>query len=280
MYSSKFIFTELVNKLKSHFQYNEAKSIVFLLLEEFLNLSKTDILIDKKIDFIIDFEPFIKRLLNYEPIQYIIGKTQFFDYDFIVKKNVTLIPRPETEELVLLCINKLIGYKEGRILDVGTGTGCIPISIAKQFSNFLFDAWDVSQEALDVAKLNANLNNVVVNFQQVDILNFEAIEDNVYDLIVSNPPYVSAKEKEFMDANVVNFEPHIALFVDNDNPLIFYRKIAKDSLALLKAGGWLIFEINENFANETAELLFNFGYVNIDIISDINHKSRFVCCQR
>jgi release factor glutamine methyltransferase len=207
------------------------------------------------------FESAIYRLSQHEPIQYIIGETEFFGLKFKVDKNV-LIPRPETEELVQWILNDI---KESRtpsklrILDIGTGSGCIAISLAKNLPNAEIFALDISEKALKTARENADSNKVKVNFIQADILNMEALTEK-FDLIVSNPPYVREMEKAEMHRNVLENEPDLALYVKDTDPLIFYRKIAKLAEESLIKDGSLYFEINQYLANETKEILKNTGF--------------------
>jgi release factor glutamine methyltransferase len=284
MRSSKLLLNEITAQLTTIYSLEEARSIVFMLFEQFIGFSKTDVLIDKPITQNYDFEPLIERLLNSEPIQYLLGNCYFFGNKFIVSKHNTLIPRPETEELVSLAISKLSQFPQNnetlKVLDIGTGTGCIAISIAKSVSNSTVSAWDISTAALEIAQLNAQLNNVKVKFEQVDILDYYSEPTHNYDLILSNPPYVTEAEKQDMHKNVLEYEPNIALFVENDNPLLFYNKIGAVAQNLLKPTGILLFEINEQFGQETANCLLKLGYKNIEIIKDIHKKNRIVAAQK
>lgn len=224
-------------------------------------------------------EDIVWRLKNSEPIQYILGKTEFYGLTFMLNQEV-LIPRPETEELVEWIISDF-NYEYSTILDVGTGSGCISVALAKNIPNSYVYAWDISKPALKVATKNAALNSVDIHFSNLDVLSDEDLKthyDSVlkYDIIVSNPPYVREVEKQEMDKNVLEFEPHIALFVPDDNPLLFYKRIADVSLKLLKGGGKLFFELNAIFANEIADDLNNRGFINIEIKKDISGKNRMI----
>jgi release factor glutamine methyltransferase len=284
MRSSKLLFNEIVGRITSIYPIDEAKSIVQLLFEQFIGFSKTDILLDKLIVQNYNFEPIIARLLAHEPVQYIIGNSYFYGNKFIVSNQTTLIPRPETEELVQLSIAKLKSQQKNNeyltALDIGTGTGCIAISIAKELDYVAFTAWDISQEALKIAEINAKLNDVKIGFEHVDVLNYKADITPNYDLIVSNPPYVTMAEKAEMHKNVLDFEPEQALFVSNENPLIFYKKIAEISQLILKPNGFLLFEINEQFGVETADCLIKIGFKNVEIHKDINNKNRMISAQK
>lgn len=280
MRESKKLFDELVGKISTIYALNEAKSIIFMLFEQFLGFSKTDILLNKQLLQEYDFEPIITRLLAYEPVQYIIGNAHFFDHNFLVKKGVTLIPRPETEELVLLAINylkeKTNGNETFSVLDIGTGTGCIAISIAKAIKNTSVTAFEIDPEALAIAQLNNRLLKTNVDFQLQDALNLPKTSTQEFDLIISNPPYVTIAEKAQMNRNVLDYEPAIALFVDDNTPLLFYEKIGEYAINSLKLGGLLLFEINELFGAETCFALKKIGFDNCKIIKDINNKNRIV----
>jgi release factor glutamine methyltransferase len=207
------------------------------------------------------FESAIHRLSLHEPIQYIIGETEFLGLKFKVDEHV-LIPRPETEELVQWLLDDIRESKNPsnlKILDIGTGSGCIAISLAKNLPNAEIFALDISEKALKTAKENAGLNKVKVNFIQADILNLEALAGK-FDIIVSNPPYVREMEKTEMHRNVLENEPDLALYVKDTDPLIFYKKITKLAEESLIKEGNLYFEINQYLANETEEILKNFGF--------------------
>jgi release factor glutamine methyltransferase len=283
MRPSKLLFDEIVSKISPIYGNNEAKSITFLLFEQFTGFTKTDILSNKTLTQNYDFDPLIERLLNHEPIQYITGNGYFLGLKFLVEKGTTLIPRPETEELTLLAIEKLRGMKKPenlKVLDIGTGTGCIPISIAKMLDYVEVSGWDISEKALAIAKLNADLNEASAIFKQNDILNWKEINCDKFDLIISNPPYVTNAEKAEMNKNVLDFEPHLALFVENHDPLIFYRNIADFANSNLKNGGHLLVEINEKFGQETAKLLENSGFKSIELIEDIHGKDRMISAKK
>ena len=239
-----------------HFIHNEFD----LLLNEEIENPDLDIL--KKI---------FCRLKKNEPIQYILQETFFLDLDLFVDENV-LIPRPETEEMVL-DVYKNFNLNKKNILDIGTGSGCIALVLKQKFINAQVDAIDINSKSLEVAKKNAKKNNLDVNFIEKDILKTEDF-DKKYDLIISNPPYVCENEKIFMSDRVLNFEPALALFVENDDPLIFYKKIISLAEKNLNGNGLLFFEINEKFGKEVARLLAKFQ--NVTINKDINGKDRWV----
>ncbi|NVJ88944.1 MAG: peptide chain release factor N(5)-glutamine methyltransferase [Flavobacteriaceae bacterium] len=263
------------NTFSNLYPKTEIDSIFFLLLEEYLNL--------KRIDFTLNPNEFIKdailaklkalenKLLKEEPIQYIIGKTEFYGLPFLVNKHI-LIPRPETEELVEWIIQENIN-QNFKILDIGTGSGCIAISLAKHLQNAKVTAIDISKEALDKATENASLNNVSITFKLVDVLKTETLDEK-FDVIVSNPPYVRELEKSEIKNNVLNNEPHTALFVSNSNPLVFYDKIADLAKKSLTKNGLLFFEINQYLGKETVTLLSDKGFKNIILKRDLfkNHR--------
>jgi release factor glutamine methyltransferase len=279
MQSSKYYFDEMVRKIMPVFGKEEAKSIAFLFFEMEFGLNKTDILTEKPIGQAFDFEPIITRLLLAEPIQHIIGKAEFFGYQFFVNKH-TLIPRPETEELVHLTIDFLKktpkNDKKIEVLDIGTGTGCIAISIDKAIDNLHITAFDVSIEAIKIAQKNNNELNANVNFQQIDFLDENQWPEKKFDLIVSNPPYVTTGEKDLMHKNVLEYDPHLALFVPDEKPLIFYEKIAKFAKKYLSSNGKVLVEINEQFGEATSQCFVNQGFSESKVISDFHDKDRFV----
>lgn len=222
---------------------------------------------EQKIIHIVD------RLKTYEPIQYILEETEFYGLPFYVNQNV-LIPRPETEELVELIINENEG-KEVSILDIGTGSGCIAVALAKYIQKANVSAWDFSQGALDIAQQNAENNKVVINFMKVDVL-IGYPTDAKYDIIVSNPPYVLESEKKDMHANVLDYEPHKALFVPDNRALLFYERIADIAKEILNPGGKLYFEINQSKGQETVDMLEEKGFSEIILLQDISKHDRMV----
>lgn len=267
--------------LSDIYDKREIQSFIYIIFEHVLNYSKIDTVLNKKEE--IEDETceiiysIIKRLEKEEPIQYILGETEFYDLIFNVNES-TLIPRGETEELVQLVINENID-RDISILDIGTGSGCIAISLAKNLERAKVSAVDISEKAIETAKENAEKNNVKVNFFLEDILNIKQKYEN-YDIIVSNPPYICNSEKKLMQNNVLDYEPHTALFVEDNDPLIFYRTIAIFALETLKEEGLLYFEINEALAKEMKEMLEEHSYKNIEIIKDINERNRIVKAQK
>lgn len=215
----------------------------------------------------------LDRLKTFEPIQYIIGETEFFGLPFHVTKDV-LIPRPETEELVELILNE--NKKSGlKVLDIGTGSGAIAIALAKHLEKADIEAWDISEEALKIATLNADSNAVNIIFRNVDVLKSYPT-DTKFDIVVSNPPYILEKEKSGMDQNVLDYEPHTALFVPDNNGLLFYDRIADIALDLLEPNGKLYFEINQAKGQNTVELVKSKGFINVSLFQDLNKNDRMV----
>ena len=214
------------------------------------------------------------------PVQYVIGEADFFGRKFKVSRDV-LIPRPETEELVdwiTKSIEKYWPAGKVNILDIGTGSGCIPITLKKSIVNAKVTAIDISSNALNIADGNAKLHHAAVDFVEADILTFRT--DKMYDIIVSNPPYVCKSEKIAMHSNVIDHEPHIALFVENDDPLIFYRVIARFARTNLQPNGFLFFEINEALGAEIVKILTQLGFVDVEIRRDLQEKDRMIRCKK
>ncbi|MCC7332980.1 MAG: peptide chain release factor N(5)-glutamine methyltransferase [Flavobacteriales bacterium] len=219
----------------------------------------------------------VKDLKKRKPLAYILGEWEFYGYPFKVNEH-TLIPRQETEELVQLIIQENT-KKTPLILDIGTGSGCISITLKKNIPNSTVYAVDISSEAIKIAKQNAILNSVEVKFIEADILQSLSMEESL-DIIVSNPPYIPKGEKNSMESNVIDFEPHVALFVENENPFLFYETIAGFALSKLKSDGKLYVEIHEKYGNEIKELFEDVGFLNVRIIKDIHNKDRIICGEK
>lgn len=280
----KEIRNYIEDSLKGLFSAEEIRSLTKMILERCCSIPQQRLLFDKDIQISDtqkqDIEAIVTRLKNQEPIQYILGIACFYDLDFNVTPDV-LIPRPETEELVERILSR--HRQQGiRILDIGTGSGCIAVTLAAHLPEACVVATDVSPGALVTAAGNAAKNQVTVHFVETDILAKKALEDipGVFDVIVSNPPYVKLSEKESMEANVLNYEPHLALFVTDSDPLIFYRSIARFGNKKLRKGGSLYFEINAQYGKEVAGLLEEEGYTDIEIIKDIPGKDRIIQAKR
>ncbi len=260
------------------YEPSEAKEIVFIVFNELLGITKNDLITSKSIpeENLKGIDEILKRINKAEPIQYILGKTWFFEHEFTVNENV-LIPRPETEELV----QKAISLSPKTVLDLGTGSGCIAISTSLGLPNSAVFAIDISEKALEVAKTNNSKLAAKVNFQKANILNFESpFGDQKFDLIISNPPYIKENEMLEMRANVLNFEPHLALFVSNNDPLIFYKKIAEIGLIYLENNGQILVEINSYLGQETCDVFTNAGYSKVELIQDFFEKDRMVLAKK
>ncbi|MEH6536278.1 MAG: peptide chain release factor N(5)-glutamine methyltransferase [Psychroserpens sp.] len=264
---------------------NEVDSFFNLVMEHYLKLDRMHLFMEPEHVVTKTEEQPLFEALNQlkleQPIQYILGETEFYSLPFKVNEH-TLIPRPETEELVALIIDNVTSSavkKPLKILDIGTGTGCIAISLAKHLIKAQVSAIDVSEGALEIAKQNAELNEVGVAFIQDDILKtcYSAFDaESNYDIIVSNPPYVRNLEKAEIQPNVLNNEPHLALFVDDENPLQFYNAICEFAQLNLKNGGTLYFEINEYLGEEMVELLKAFSFKNVELKKDLFGKDRMI----
>ena len=287
----------LTKELSSFFDEMEIDSFFFIILDYLHQMKRVDLALQPNFEInevaIKKWEVILSQLKQQKPIQYIIGQTEFYGLPFFVTEN-TLIPRPETEELVDLILNNAksnteLNTSQLRILDIGTGSGCIPISLKKNIPNATVFAIDISEEALAVAKKNAIENKVNVNFIKADILKvtdlqqlpFSSIQlPTQFDIIVSNPPYVRNLEKLEIKKNVLDYEPHLALFVEDNDALLFYRKIAQLALKNLSENGKLYFEINQYLGNETVALLEVLGFENIELKKDMYGHDGMVKCTR
>lgn len=264
--------------LSSGFTQGEIKNIIRIIFEKLKGYSQVDIIMHHD-EILSDFiknkiDSVLERLLRHEPIQYIFNETYFHGLHLKVTP-YTLIPRPETEELVDIIVKE--NYDSDlRVLDIGTGSGAIAIALARSLRFPVIDAIDVSQEALNIAEENANRLKTKVIFFKKDILNVDDNTYEVYDIIVSNPPYITEQEKIEMEHNVLDYEPHTALFVPDGNPLLFYNAITLYAVTALKPNGRIYFEINNRFGKETAMLLSENGFVNTAVIKDMYGLDRFV----
>ncbi|MEN8124345.1 MAG: peptide chain release factor N(5)-glutamine methyltransferase [Bacteroidota bacterium] len=278
--------TEIKNifyiELENLYPKTEIESFFYLLTEDFIGLKRVDIALDPKykIDKILQqkFISALAKLKNEYPIQYIIGKTEFYGLPFKVNNDV-LIPRPETEELVQWVINETQEKRKKKkgltLLDIGTGSGCIAIALAKNLPDAEVWALDISDKALKIAKENAKLNTVNIQFLNENILKVEKLSVK-FDIIISNPPYVRELEKSKIQNNVLLNEPHLALFVKDEDPLLFYDKIAGHALEILNQNGMLFFEINQDFGKGIVKLLKEKGFQNIELKKDIFGVDRMV----
>jgi release factor glutamine methyltransferase len=283
----------VIKELKTHFfdslnniqDEQEIESFFFILTEYLHNLKRVDVALNPNFELSEDdvkkWNIILVDLQQEKPIQYITGEAWFYGLRFEVNEN-TLIPRPETEELVEWIIESQkskVKSQKLEILDIGTGSGCIPISLKANLPQANVSAIDVSEKALEVAKRNAALNKVEINFILTNILEVEDL-NQYFDIIVSNPPYVRNLEKQEIKKNVLDYEPHLALFVEDTDALLFYRKIAQLALKNLAPNGLLFFEINQYLGKETVELLQNLGFKNIELKKDIYGNDRMIKCEK
>ena len=273
---------QFISIINEEYEGQECIALFELAASHILKLSKSQLLIKHDLE-VNDSDlkalfQIAREIHSGRPIQYILGEAEFYGLKFYVNPDV-LIPRPETEELVYIIIEtiKSSSSRYKTLLDIGTGSGCIPVAIKKNLPNVNVSALDVSVPALEVAKGNAKLNSVAVNFIPANILTYAT--EQVYDIIVSNPPYIKEDEKASMHLNVLNHEPHLALFVTNEDPLVFYKAIADFSQKQLSKDGFLFFEINEFLGNEMVEMLSSKGFRDVKIIKDMQGKDRMISCQ-
>jgi release factor glutamine methyltransferase len=285
-YKSTFL-----QELSSLYEEQEIESFFYIILEKLHGLKRIDLALNpqKVMDgaHLKQWKNIVSELKKQRPVQYILGETAFYGLSFLVNEN-TLIPRPETEELVELIIestNYELRNTKLKVLDIGTGSGCIAISLAKHLPTSEVFAIDVSEKALDVAKKNAELNKVAIDFIStniLDVVNLSAVAGlyKQFDIIVSNPPYVRNLEKDQIKPNVLEYEPHLALFVDDIDPLLFYRKIAELAIKNLNPNGKLYFEINQYLGKETIKLLEDFGFRNVELKKDIYGNDRMISCEK
>lgn len=267
--------------LRDGYPDSEIDTFFFRLAEFYLKMKRVDVTLNAERLLTENETEKLKvaqeRLEQSEPLQYILGSTEFYGLPFLVDQSV-LIPRPETEELVEWILSDHIKYVEKdtfSILDIGTGSGCIAIVLAKELPNTSISAIDISAKALQTASKNAELNNVHINFEQVDILELAELSEK-YDIIVSNPPYVREQEKAAMHKNVLGYEPKTALFVEDDDSLLFYRKIAELAFRYLKSSGKLYFEINQYLEEETIAVVKESGFTKVETKRDIFENPRML----
>lgn len=270
-----------IEKLLPLYDVLEAESFFYIILEDFHQMKRIDLALNPTFVFseedVAKWNSVLEKLEKEIPIQYILGNAHFYGLEFEVNEN-TLIPRPETEELVEWIIknnSKIEGFKDLKILDIGTGSGCIAISLAKNLPHAKVFAIDVSEKALETAKRNALKNETEVTFLLKNILETEDLEQQ-FDIIVSNPPYVRNLEKEEIKKNVLDYEPHLALFVEDTDALIFYRKISELAQKNLTENGQLYFEINQYLGTEMMDLLEVKNFKNIELRKDIYENDRMI----
>ncbi len=275
---------QFIKELLLIYDEKEIESFFYLILEKNHQLKRIDLALNPELELddsqLKQWNAILDELKNQKPIQYILEETYFCNLPFYVDENV-LIPRPETEELIDLILSNNPTNQQSKnlkIVDIGTGSGCIAITLAATIPTAEVFAIDVSEKALEVAKKNAKLNEAKVTFLQKNILETDDLEQT-FDIIVSNPPYVRNLEKAEINANVLEYEPHLALFVEDNDALLFYRKIANLAKKNLKPNGQLYFEINQYLGKETIELLKNLGFQNIELKKDIYENDRMIFCQ-
>jgi release factor glutamine methyltransferase len=287
--------TTFLQELSSLYEEQEIESFFYIILEKLHGLKRIDLALNPQTVMdgahLKQWKNIVSELKKQRPVQYILGETTFYGLSFLVNEN-TLIPRPETEELVELIIestNYELRNRKLKVLDIGTGSGCIAISLAKHLATSEVFAIDVSEKALAVAKKNSELNDVKVNFINVDILKTIDLKKlathnpqlaTQFDVIVSNPPYVRNIEKSEIKPNVLEYEPHLALFVEDTDALLFYRKIAELANKNLNPNGKLYFEINQYLGKETVGLVESFGLKNVKLIKDIYGNDRIISCEK
>ena len=273
--------TQFIQELAPFYDAYEAESFFYLILEDKHKLRQIDLALNHELTFSEDdfvvWNSLLAELKKEIPIQYLLGKTHFYGLEFEVNENV-LIPRPETEELVEWIVKNNKEAKKIKILDIGTGSGCIAISLAKNLPNAEVYALDVSKKAIETAKRNAVRNNVKITFALLNVLELDVLKFH-YDIIVSNPPYVRNLEKQEIKKNVLNNEPHLALFVEDHDALIFYRKIAELAQKNLLENGQLFFEINQYLGKEMTDLLEKMNFENIELRKDIYDNERMISCK-
>lgn len=269
-----------LDTLSKAYDAAEAESLFYICLEELKGWKKVDLAMNSNAELdrveLVKWNEVLTQLEQERPIQYIFGNAHFYGLEFFVDEN-TLIPRPETEELVEWIINENKGKKDIKILDIGTGSGCIAITLAKNLPQAKVYAIDVSKDALAKARGNAVRNGADVTFIEKDILVADSLPES-FDVIVSNPPYVRNLEKQEIKNNVLQYEPHLALFVDDNDPLLFYRKIAKLGDSSLTRNGKIYFEINQYLGPQTVTMLQEEGYKNVILKKDIYGNDRMVSC--
>ena len=267
-------FEEFWKPLTAIYEAGEAKAIARLVMEVRFGLSMTDMVCGKTGDE-TEMQALQQRLLTGEPVQYVLGEAEFGGRTFHVEPGV-LIPRPETYELCEWIFSSGLSRTNTEILDIGTGSGCIACTLAAELPDAEVTAWDISDDALRIAAENAKRTNVHVSFEKVDALNFQfSIFNFQFDLIVSNPPYICNKERAKMERNVLEHEPALALFVPDDDPLLFYRAIARYAAKTLKPDGALYFEINPLYVNEMQQMLSDEGFSHTEVRNDQFGKQRF-----
>lgn len=281
--NSADLLRKLTDELEPFYGRNEARSISFILIENIFGWYKTYIISGEPLNQFSDsifskLESYVFRLKNFEPIQYILGESLFYGRKYAVDRSV-LIPRPETEELVSLIISQHKISSEIKILDIGTGSGCIAITLDKELPPSEVYAMDIDKDALNTARKNSMIHNSQVMFVQDDIFSFQPSYP-MFDVVVSNPPYVTDSEKGLMNRNVLDFEPSLALFVPDEDPVRYYAAVAHFCEFYLAPGGKLYFEINERLASRVMDILRHRNYEEVFLFKDFNNKNRIVSAKK
>lgn len=271
------------DRLSATYADSEAAWLVRVIFEELKGYTKVDMVV-KASDEVSDYlaakvDGVVDRLLNHEPVQYIFGNARFYGLKFKVTRD-TLIPRPETEELVDMIVRDADGRSDMRVLDVCTGSGCIAVALGRNLVFPQISATDISDSALCVARENAAALKVKVEFSHVDALHMSGPSEPIYDVVVSNPPYIMPDERAAMSANVLDYEPHTALFVPENDPLVFYKAIGAFAFDALSDGGRLYFEINPRLASQLSGYLSSHGWVDVDVVRDMQKLNRFITATR
>lgn len=268
----------LRNELSSIYDERECSAVSRVIVEDLLGLKMTDVLMGKDLNLTVRdkevLEKAISRLKKGEPVQHVIGFAWFGNLKFNVTSD-TLIPRPETKELVDWIVEENKGKDSFRVLDIGTGSGCIAISLSSCNPEWKIEAWDISERAIEIAIGNAEMNGADVEFRCCDLFQTSVVKEK-FDIIVSNPPYITPQEKSDMERHVLDYEPSLALFVPMDDPLLFYREIAEKGLDWINSRGKLYFEINRAYCPEVTDLLTGLGYTDVTPVRDYNGNYRFV----
>ncbi len=279
METVKDVFATYRTQLKPLYDAQEVDAMALTTLREVTGQSNAYLKAFPEYEVAADGQSKLKEILDQlltgKPLQYVLGHTEFYRLPFKVNPSV-LIPRPETEELVDWVLKSDLPQLGIDILDIGTGSGCIAISLKKNLPQANVSAIDISAEALKTAKENAELNKVEINFIEADILNIHNVQLTTYNLIISNPPYVTPADKNLMHTNVTDFEPHTALFVSQDDPLVFYRAIADLAVEKLTKGGLLFFEINESYGAETVDMLKTKLFKEVELRKDLSGRDRMI----
>lgn len=272
---ASLLIAEIIESIQSIYSEEEANAVAYRLVDLEFDCSKMDVYMGAEITRPDHWQQILSRLSEGEPFQYVIEKAFFRSSIFEVNKD-TLIPRPETSELVDLVLDKIPTWKTNpTVLDVGTGSGCIPISLKMECPQLQITAWDISNDALKIAQKNALKHQVNIQFKQQDVFKW-AETTEFWDIIVANPPYVLEKEATEMEPHVLNFEPHLALFVPNNDPLKYYKALADFAFNSLHNNAWLLLEINRAFGEETKQLLTEKGFSEVSLVNDFKDNPRFV----